>query len=148
MPILYELFGWNKDYRYTLTGFTKEQDGQKVLVFFADEPEIRMYEDGKMTLGYRKEWADSFGEKYLVQAAREQAMFTPGVDWGLEVKGKVVDDPMMPKVEMAGIREEMEALRKELEEEAKGERDYGNDELQGSTAGIHTEPEGDTGYFQ
>ena len=144
MPILYDLFGWDTKYRYTLTGFTKEQDGQKVLVFFADEPEIRMYENRKMTVGYPKEWADSFGERYLVQAAREQAMFTPGEAWSLDVKGQVVNDPMLPEIKTEEIREEMEKLRKELEEEAmKGEND-GEDEFTGGAAGLYSESGDDT----
>ena len=117
MPILYKLFNWDEKFRYTLTGFEKEQDGRKVLVFYADEPEIRMYEDGKMTVGYKKEWTDSFGDKTITHEAKERAMFDPEVEWLLDETGVISNETSILPFETDGIREEMESLIKELEAE-------------------------------
>jgi hypothetical protein len=117
MPILYELFGWDQKYRYTLTGFVKEQGGSKVLVFYADEPEIRIYENDRMTIGYKKEWTGSFGDSYLKHAAKERAMFDPDIEWHLSEEGVIVNEHKILKIPINDAWEQMEALRRELDEE-------------------------------
>lgn len=119
LPAIYELMEWKEELRYTLTGFVKEQNGAKVLVFYTEDAEIRKYVDGKLVIGYKKEWTESFGDRYLKQLAKSRAMFDPEKEWGLMNAGVIADirefmtDPQMD------YQEEMENLRRELEEEAK-----------------------------
>lgn len=119
MPIIYQLMEWKADLRYTLTGFVKEQNGNKVIAFYTDDAEIRRYEDGRMTKGFKKEWAKSFGDKYLKQIAKSQAMFDPGKDWNLFVKGIVANDEQFRDVPQVDYVKEMEQLRLELAKVAK-----------------------------
>lgn len=120
MPLVYELMGWNKDYRYTLTGIEKTQGDNTLLLFYADEPEIRIYENGKMTTAYKKEWADNIGDPYLEQAAKAQAIFDPSKDWKAKAACNVVNDPMFTRKLDHQLINEMEELRKELEQEING----------------------------
>ena len=117
MPILYELFEWDMKYRYTLTGIIKEQGNERILLFFADEPEIRMYENGRMKIGYRKDWIDSFGDEYLTHEAKERAMFDPEVRWQLSEPGITANGQSIPQFPMQGIKEDIEALKLELARE-------------------------------
>lgn len=117
MPILYELMGWNHEYRYTLTGIEKVQGDKTVLLFYAGEPEIRIYDKEKLTVAYQEEWAEKFGDTYLVHAAREQMMFVEGEDWRLGAAGVIANESMVPVLPKREIREEMERLKGELEAE-------------------------------
>ena len=120
VPIFYELMGWKNDLRYTLTGFVKEQSGVKVIAFYTSDAEIRLYEKGKMSTAYKKEWMKSFGDKYLMQLARSQAMFDPAKDWKLLEKGMVADVREFMYKPQSDYEEEMKSLQKELEAELGG----------------------------
>ena len=118
MPILYQVMEWKDDLRYTLTGFVKEQNGTKVIVFYMEDAEMRLYEEGKMTTAYKKEWKDTFGDKYLKQLARTQAMFDPDKDWELLQRGVIANDEKYRGVSTEDYRTEMRSLLQELEQAA------------------------------
>lgn len=120
MPIIYDLMDWNKDDRYTLVGFVKEQSNSKILVFYTCDAEKRIYQDNKMRIGYRKDWTKGFGDKYLKQLAKTQAMFNPDIEWKLDEKGVIANADMFKPLSEDNFEEEMEQLRKELEDEAYG----------------------------
>ena len=120
MPIIYDLMDWNKDDRYTLVGFVKEQSNSKILVFYTCDAEKRIYQDNKMRIGYRKDWTKGFGDKYLKQLAKTQAMFNPDIEWKLDEKGVITNADMFKPLSEDNFEEEMEQLRKELEDEAYG----------------------------
>ena len=120
MPIIYDLMDWNKDDRYTLVGFVKEQSNSKILVFYTCDAEKRIYQDNKMKVGYKKEWTKSFGDKYLKQLAKTQAMFNPDIEWRLDEKGVIANADMFKPLSEDNFEEEMEQLRKKLEDEAYG----------------------------
>ena len=120
MPIIYDLMDWNKDDRYTLVGFVKEQSNTKILVFYTCDAEKRIYQDNKMKIGYRKDWTKGFGDKYLKQLAKTQAMFNPDIEWRLDEKGVIANADMFKPLSEDNFEEEMEQLRKELEDEAYG----------------------------
>ena len=120
MPIIYDLMDWNKDDRYTLVGFVKEQSNSKILVFYTCDAEKRIYQDNKMRIGYRKDWTKGFGDKYLKQLAKTQAMFNPDIEWKLDEKGVIANADMFKPLPEDNFEEEMEQLRKELEDEAYG----------------------------
>ena len=119
LPAIYELMEWKDEWRYTLTGFTKEQDGAKVLVFYMEDAEIRQYVDGKMVTGYKEEWTKNFGDRYLKQLAKSRAMFDPEKNWDLMNEGVKADVREFKTDPQMDYRDEMESLRRELEEEAK-----------------------------
>ena len=121
MPIIYELMGWNQSYRYTLTGIEKEQGDDRILLFYGDEPEIRIYEDGRMKTSYKKEWADSVGDPYFEQMAKAQAIFDPELDWQLKAGCKVVNDPLCTTKPDFLLINEMEGLKRELERQIYGQ---------------------------
>ena len=120
MPIIYDLMDWNKDDRYTLVGFVKEQSNSKILVFYTCDAEKRIYQDNKMRIGYRKDWTKGFGDKYLKQLSKTQAMFNPDIEWKLDEKGVIANADMFKPLSEDNFEEEMEQLRKELEDEAYG----------------------------
>ena len=117
LSVLYELSGWNKERLYTLTGFVKEQDKTKVLVFYAEEAEERLYENNKMSVAYKKEWLESFGDKYLKFLARTQAMFDPDKDWEVMKSGVVADDSKYHILPISEYEAELEKLQAEFESE-------------------------------
>lgn len=119
LPILYELMGWKEELKYTLTGFVKEQNGIKVLAFYTSDAEIRLYENGRMSTAYKKEWMDTFGDKYLMQLARSQAIFDPDMEWKLLEKGHSADVREFMYQPKDVYEEEMKKLRAELEAEAR-----------------------------
>ena len=120
MPIIYDLMDWNKDDRYTLVGFVKEQSNSKILVFYTCDAEKRIYQDNKIKIGYRKDWTKGFGDKYLKQLSKTQAMFNPDIEWKLDEKGVIANADMFKPLSEDNFEEEMEQLRKELEDEAYG----------------------------
>ncbi len=109
LPILYSLCDWNKEYRYTLTGYPKEQNGEKVLMFYADEPEIRRSEDGYQKTVYPVKWKDRFGDGYHEHVAKTISIFSKDKEWNLYRKGVIANVPDFT------IRNE-EELRCEIEE--------------------------------
>ena len=124
LSVLYELSGWNTEKLYTLTGFVKEQDKVKVLVFYTEEAEIRVYKNKKMSVGYKKEWLDSFGDKYLKFLARTRAMFDPDMDWEVMKKGEVADDSKYKLRPISEYEEEMRRLQEEMANEISETDDY------------------------
>lgn len=119
LPILYQLMDWNEDLKYTLTGFVKEQGDTKIVAFYTSDAEIRLYENGRMSTAYKKEWMESFGDKYLKQLARSQAMFDPDKEWKLLQKGEIADVRQFMYKPKDEFEEEMKKLRAELEAEAR-----------------------------
>lgn len=125
LPALYELCGWNPEYKYTLTGYLKEQQGQRVLVFYADEPEIRVNQEEKQIIAYPKEWRDCFGELYPVNCAKDESVFHPDRVWNAGssgIVGKGADFPMRSREE---ITADLEKLVSELMEDMEGRDEPG-----------------------
>lgn len=122
MPIIYSFMKWDKSNRYTITGFTKEQAGIKALVFYTCDAEKRIYKEGRTKIGYKMEWTHSFGDKYLKQLAKTQAMFNPEKEWGLNKKGIISDVSMFKTSRKDNYKDEMINLRMELEAEINGIR--------------------------
>mgnify|MGYP002859942936 CR=1 FL=1 len=76
-----------------------------------------LYENGRLTTAYKKEWAKSFGDRYLKQLARSQAMFDPDKEWDLLSKGEIANTGQFKELADVDYREELGILRAELEEE-------------------------------
>lgn len=107
---LYELFGWNSDYRYRVRGIRRQKDAESVLLFDMRETEVFMPQKilleeavrdnpdfpvdgdmepvmpgtGKSILAYPSAWADNFGSNYYRHAqARELAGIDVDGEWGI-----------------------------------------------------------------
>ena len=87
MPVLYELMGWDTEYRYRVKGIKKKNDSGEILLFDLKEPEIIIATQrttkhatesadtlsgseplttffGKSLIAYPAEWADNFGSNF------------------------------------------------------------------------------------
>ncbi len=83
LSILYNLSGWNPEYRYELDGYVKEQEQEKVLIFFIDEPLIRIKdkETSRLKTAYPGKWKGEIGTPYFEQKAKEISVFQDGKEW-------------------------------------------------------------------
>ena len=109
LPTLFELFEWNTECKYRLTGVKHQNDDGTILVFNLNDTEIYIpdYEpseeggEGAETNGfeplasrntvvaYPAEWADSFGTQfYQQQYSHEATAFDKSKDWSLHSQGK------------------------------------------------------------
>lgn len=129
VPILYDLCGWDEENGYTVTGCAKEQNGEKVLLFYMNEPEIRKWVDGKLIITYPLEWKDKFGDYYYTHLAKSISVFSRKEDWQLGVASEVAvlpDFEVYPN-ELVQLEIELvlEEIRKEQEEEDGAEQYVG-----------------------
>ena len=127
LSVLYELSGWDMNKLYTLTGFVKEQKNQKIIVFYTEEAEARLYDNQKMSVAYKKEWLESFGDKYLKFLARTQAMFDPDKDWDITKPGVLADDSPYHMLPISEYEEEAKQLQFEFEEELSNKADLSSE---------------------
>lgn len=125
LPIIYDICGWMRSYRYTLTGSIKERDGEKLLMFYADEPEVRIARDQlaylmkmeaeKGATAFPSEWSDNFGDSVNMHDAKAQAGFRPDIDWDAKNPGVVYiqsEYKVRPGEELLGeIRELVKEMR-------------------------------------
>lgn len=112
LPTLFELFGWNTEYRYRITGMRLRKDSETVLLFDLDETEVlipverirEICQDNELPefgfapvnrSGYRGKiaayplhWAQSFGSEFYQHA---QTLPGNGMDnsdsWNVAVQG-------------------------------------------------------------
>ncbi len=127
LSVLYELSGWDMNKLYTLTGFVKEQNNVKIIVFYTEEAEARLYDKQKMSVAYKKEWLESFGDKYLKFLARTQAMFDPDKDWDITKLGVLADDSPYHMLPISEYEEEAKQLQFEFEEELSNKADLSSE---------------------
>lgn len=128
VPILYDLRGWNEANGYTVTGCVKERNGEKILLFYMNEPEIRKWVDGKQVITYPLEWKDKFGDYYYTHLAKSVSVFSKKEDWQLGVASEVavLSDFEVHPNELVQLEIELvlEEIRKEQEAEEDGAEQY------------------------
>lgn len=91
VPILYKLSEWNIEYRYCVDGYLKEQDGERILVFYMDEAIIRISQEGKYIDTFIDEWFGEFGQYYYEQMAKEISIFNPKIGWNINQEGIIAN---------------------------------------------------------
>lgn len=126
-PMLYTLNEWNPEFSYTLSGYIKEQNGQKILLFYADEPEIRIREGEKEKIALKAEWQHGFGDYYNQYIAKSESVFTSGEVWDINNPGVVANIPEY-KVPKDRFEKQINKLMSELTKD-KAERNIKNGEL-------------------
>lgn len=86
IPTLYEIFGWDIDYKYRVRGTRQTQGDTSVLIFNVNETELFIPQDtvevdtsntdikpiapksGKSIVAFPKSWVDSFGNSFYKQS--------------------------------------------------------------------------------
>lgn len=115
--ILYELCGWDEQNKYTLSGYAKEQNGEKILLFYVDEPEIRVMKGEKELVVYPKEWVGRVGDSWHEQAAKTQSVFAPDRIWDLKKAGVISKKPDFVMRDQSELDMEVDRLMRELKDE-------------------------------
>ncbi len=123
LGILYGLTGWNPEYRYELDGYIKKQENEKVLIFFVDEPLIRVKDEntGRLREAYPSEWQGKVGTPYYQQKAKEVSVFRDGMKWKSYQQGIIARSEGFH----TGDRSRYEAEYKELISEMANEKKDG-----------------------
>ena len=136
VPILYDLCGWDEANGYTITGCTKERNGEKILMFYMNEPEVRKWVDGKQVITYPLEWKEKFGDFYYTHLAKAVSVFYGKEDWQLGAASEVA---VLPDFEMnpdelvrMELEQVLEEIRKEREAESEVETDRKDEETDGA----------------
>ncbi len=142
LPTLFELFGWNVEYRYRITGVRRQKDSETILLFDLHETEVLISKDkiqkfcednnlpeleftsvnmsgyrGKI-VAYPLTWAQSFGSEFYQHT---QASPSSGIDneglWNVTAKGNPYygNEPQPHPKEH--IEENLRQLLEELQKE-------------------------------
>lgn len=112
---LYELFGWNLEYKYRVRGIRRQKDDEILMIFDMNETEIFISQKGiksdeeelssnkqfpkdlepftngpkKDIMAFPNTWANTFGNNYYRQIqARELALLNDENDWKAKEEGK------------------------------------------------------------
>ena len=111
LPTLYEIFKWDKKYKYRILGVAHQKDNENVLIFNMDDTEIRIptstnevsapnnntpdtISDSKSVLAYPADWMNSFGNNYYTQSqAPELTEFTADKNWQTASESKPYKEP-------------------------------------------------------
>jgi len=117
VPILYELCGWKEELGYTITGCVKQQNKEKILLFYMNEPEIRKRVDDKLVITYPEEWKNEFGDYYYTHLAKSISVFSKDREWRLNIPGVVAVLPDFYMYPDEQIKQEIEKIIAEIENE-------------------------------
>jgi len=105
---LYELFGWNLEYKYRARGIRRQKDNEILIIFDIKETEIFILQDetrpngqlpkdlkpftngaNNAIVAYPPTWANNFGNNYYRQTqARELALLNEKNEWKAKEEGK------------------------------------------------------------
>lgn len=116
-PIIYELCGWNTAHGYTVTGMVKKQNGESVLLFYMNEPEVRMWKEDKQINTFPIEWKDEFGDYYHTHLAKSISVFAKENEWKLSTPGTVVILPDFDICPDDEIQNEIDKILEEIKHE-------------------------------
>jgi site-specific DNA recombinase len=115
--MLMDLMGWNKDYRYCIRGYARENEGALAMFFDLYEPEarIRLAGEGggvKELKGYPAEWAGRFGPHAFEQL--NGGRLPDGSPRGLDAEVRMAEINELPKVthdDVAAIEREIGSIQ-------------------------------------
>lgn len=116
-PIIYELCGWNTAHGYTVTGMVKEQNGEAILLFYMNEPEVRMWKEDKQINTFPIEWKDEFGDYYHTHLAKSISVFAKENEWKLSTPGTIVILPDFDICPDDEIQNEIDKILEEIKNE-------------------------------
>ena len=108
LPTLFDIFNWNTENKYKMTGVKHSNDDGTVIIFNLDDTEIYMPADtfdnendtellkdmqpltyGNTLIAYPANWAETFGTHYYEQAySHEATAFDNTKNWNLDSSSK------------------------------------------------------------
>ena len=129
LKTLYEIFGWNADYRYRVRGIKRQKNNEAVLVFDMRETEVFIPKDviaadtntarpvvaaRNTVTAYPQNWMYDFGtEHYRLLQAQEILALESG---GLDAEGELVQDDLSSKVTGPDVlKKSIKKIIKEIE---------------------------------
>ena len=107
---LYDIFGWNTDYKYRIIGSLLEKDNEIAYIFNVDNSEAffkpyilpkenesdakiqHLTPSGKRIRAIPQEWTNSFGKQYYIHEQSIAALAEQSEkDWKLRIDGQLYD---------------------------------------------------------
>ena len=142
LPTLFELFEWNVEYRYRITGVRRQKDSETILLFNLYETEVlipkdkiqKFCEDNNLTeleftsenmsgyrgkiVAYPLQWAQSFGSEFYqyTQASPSSGIDNEGL-WNVTAKGNPYYGNELQPHPKEHIEENLRKLLEELQKE-------------------------------
>lgn len=141
---LYELFGWNLEYRYRVRGVRRQKDDEVLMIFDMNETEIFISQNGlafeedastaeeqlpkdlkpftngpkKDIMAFPNTWANTFGNNYYRQAqAKELALLTKNKEWKSKEAGKPYSDPDLNVTDSDEVKQSIKKIISDMEGE-------------------------------
>lgn len=127
---IYEINEWNLTYSYTLLGLIKKQRDEKVILFFLDEPEIKiprhLYQEITHTtlpdlksqapiLAYPKQWGEKVGDAFYYNEAKKISVFNENKIWDTTNPGILAHVVQKLPIEKSVLEEQVKELVEEIE---------------------------------
>lgn len=130
---LYDIFGWNTDYKYRIIGSLLEKDNEIAYIFNVDNSEAffkpyilpkenesdakiqHLTPSGKRIRAIPQEWTNSFGKQYYIHEQSIAALAEQSEkDWKLRIDGQLYDTGN--NINVTGFDELRTYIRQELSE--------------------------------
>lgn len=130
MPTIYELLGWQKEYKYRLIGEVRTFGSDSILLFDLREPEVMIPAaalggevasmEGRAghIKGYPPDWQFGFGNDYYSHARERKMDAQDGEDIDLQAEGKPYKEPDLKTTAPEVLRKEIDTLITDLKERA------------------------------
>ena len=130
MPTIYDLLGWQKDYKYRLLGEVKTHDDDSIILFDLREPEVLIPSaaidpesvppEGRLrhVKGYPSDWQFGFGNDYYSHAQERKMNEQCGEDIDLQAQGKPYKEPELNTTAPEVLCREIDSLISDLKESA------------------------------
>lgn len=128
MPTLFDLLGWQEEYKYKLLGEVKTHGNDSILLFDLREPEVMIpssalsLEDislegrAKHVKGYPQDWQYGFGNDYYSHAQERKMDADEGKSIDLHAAGKPYKEPEFKTTSPDVLRREIDTLANDLKE--------------------------------
>jgi len=141
---LYELFGWNLEYKYRTRGIRRQKDDEILMIFDMSETEIfisqneiisaedkissneqlpndlKPFTNGskKNIMAYPMSWANNFGNNYYSQTqAKELALLSEENEWKSKEEGKPYSQPDLEVTSPDEIQFNIQKIISDMEQE-------------------------------
>lgn len=141
---LYELFGWNMEYRYRVRGIRRQKNDEALMIFDMNETEIFISQSGlafeedasdaeeqlpkdikpftngpkKDIMAFPNTWANTFGNNYYRQAqAKELALLDKNKEWKSKEAGKPYSDPDLNVTDSNEVKQSIKQIISDMEGE-------------------------------
>ena len=129
MPVLFQLFNWNKNCRYKISGNYLERESEKIILFNAVDAEMFIPKDVQEQTGSRKnkvihaypaEWVDVFGPDYYSRES-ENMQHSTIEDWESNQEPTVAIESDIKATEPETVKKTIDSIIKEMREQQDGE---------------------------